>query len=248
MNYVDISKYKVDKPYQAVDVPRENRFYASLLMDDYAGAVSEYTAISQYVYAHIISDETDLYDDFLGIAMVEMTHLDLLGDIIKQLGGNPVFRSSQGNLWNSSLVPYSNSIRNRLRLAIRSEEKSIDQYKAHITRINDPNIKALLQRIILDEEIHIQVLKPHLDKFRNRHDTKRGDENQNEQDDEQIPINDNEQQDQYNSTINNNNNSYEYDDRSSRHDDRHYDRDDDDDDRYHSRRSSRRHHRYDDDY
>ncbi|MBC2581648.1 ferritin-like domain-containing protein [Clostridium sp. DJ247] len=180
MSYVDISNYRVNKPYPIVDIPRENLYFANILMDDYCSVISEYTAISQYIYAHIISDETELSDDFLGISMVEMQHLQLLGDVIKQLGGNPVFRSGNGLVWNSNLVPYSNSTRNRLRLAIKSEQRSIDQYNAHISKINDADIQILLKRIILDEELHIQILKDHLDKYKSKHenhDTKYADYN-----------------------------------------------------------------------
>lgn len=170
MSYVDISNYRVNEPYPEINIPRENLYFANILMDDYCSIISEYTAISQYIYGHIISDETELSDDFLGISMVEMQHLQLLGDVIKQLGGNPVFRSGNGSVWNSTLVPYSNSTRNRLRLAIKSEQKSIDQYNSHISKINDVDIQNLLKRIILDEELHIQILKDHLNRYKVKHE------------------------------------------------------------------------------
>lgn len=182
MSYVDISKYRVNEPYPIVNISGENRFLSALLQDDYAGIVSEYTSISQFIYGYIISDEADLSDDFFGIALVEMTHLDLLGDIIKQLGGNPVFKSGNGMVWNSNVLAYSNSTKNRLKLCLKIKQRSLDQYKTHISRINDADIKNLLQRITLDEELHIQILKEHLDRFKNKHEDNNNEDNYDSRD------------------------------------------------------------------
>ena len=55
MNDIDYERHKREKysdpsPYPKVKVERQNMFYAELLMDDYAGVISEFTAISQYLY------------------------------------------------------------------------------------------------------------------------------------------------------------------------------------------------------
>ena len=61
------SKYKVDKPYPTVKIECPNHYCASLLLDDYASRDSEYTAISQYVFGHILAGDPEVADTFLGI-------------------------------------------------------------------------------------------------------------------------------------------------------------------------------------
>ena len=158
------SKYKVDKPYPTVTVECPNHYYASLLLDDYASMDSEYTAISQYVFGHILAGDPEVADTFLGIGIVEMTHLDMLADVILDLGVYPKFVGGEGEIWNSNFVPYGISTINRLELAIKGEYGAIEQYRDHICKIKDEEICALLERIILDEELHIKIFKHLLEK------------------------------------------------------------------------------------
>ena len=157
--------FAVDLPYPEVNIDYSNPFYASLLLDDYASNTSELTAITQYVYGHILASNEDVANTFLGVAIVEMTHLDLLGDVITELGYYPKYTSGNGVYWNASFVPYGCSTRNRIELAIQAEYGAIAQYRHHIQLIDDPDIDALLERIILDEELHIKIFKNLLDKY-----------------------------------------------------------------------------------
>ena len=62
-------------------------------MDDMAGMVSELSAITQYLYHHQMLHERypDVADLLKCISIVEMTHMELLGETILQLGGKPKF-------------------------------------------------------------------------------------------------------------------------------------------------------------
>lgn len=46
-----------------------------------------------------------------------------------------------------------------IRYAISGEKKAIANYKRQASWINDPNIVASLNRIILDEEYHIKLFQ-----------------------------------------------------------------------------------------
>jgi bacterioferritin len=65
-----------------------------LLLEDYAGAVSELTAINQYFYHHLVFE--DKYEDLAEleecISIIEMMHLELLGETILMLGVDPKYR------------------------------------------------------------------------------------------------------------------------------------------------------------
>ncbi|SMC28023.1 bacterioferritin [Clostridium acidisoli DSM 12555] len=156
---MDKSCYRANLPYPEVCVEHKNKFYASLLLDDYASCTSEYTAIAQYVYAHVKTEDECIQDVFLGIAIVEMCHLDLLADVIIQLGANPKFYDGCGRFWRGEFVPYGHSTKDRLKLAIESEYAAILQYEKHIQQIKNCDIQRLLERIIMDEKIHVNIFK-----------------------------------------------------------------------------------------
>lgn len=156
-------KCRVDKPYPKVRVERKNIEYAKLLLDDYASPIGEDRAIHQYIYQKFDKFNADpVFAETLSqIAMVEMKHLELLGETIKLLGVNPEFRFLDNNTnrlvyWNSSFVDYTTNIIEMLKSDIRIEEEAIKKYRYHISIIDDKYIKALLYRIIEDEEMHIK--------------------------------------------------------------------------------------------
>ncbi|GAB6181678.1 manganese catalase family protein [Desulfotomaculum defluvii] len=149
-------------PYPEPRVVRPNHFYAMLLLEDYAGVVSEMTAINQYLY-HYLTFE-DKYQDIAQleecISIIEMYHLELLAETIKLLGVNPEYRTLTNNqvvYWNASYVYYGQSICDRLAADIAAEKTAIQTYRLHQQLIDDPYIKELLERIIMDEQHHLQL-------------------------------------------------------------------------------------------
>lgn len=48
-NFMGVKPIMVDLPYPPIQVKEQNRAYANLLSIDYCGAVSEMTAITQYI-------------------------------------------------------------------------------------------------------------------------------------------------------------------------------------------------------
>lgn len=156
-------EFKIDKPYPEIKVEKENLYYAQLLLDDYVGIASEETSIQQYIYQSI--DKFEICPDFSntlrGIAIVEMRHLDILGKMIKALGVTPKLKYiSKSNkcmeYWNSSFVDYTPTLEKMLKSDIELEKKAIISYKKHIDIIDDKYIKAILERIIEDEVLHIE--------------------------------------------------------------------------------------------
>ncbi|MCM8711681.1 manganese catalase family protein [Clostridium sp. SYSU_GA19001] len=171
----DISKhtnYIIKLPYPEPKIEIQNVQYANLLLEDYAGAVSEFTAINLYVYQHIVSEGN--YDDYAeligGVSMAEMKHLELLGETIKLLGVKPIYINSAcppGELWSPIYVNFTTHIKEMLREDIQAESKAIETYKYHISIIGDKYIKQLLERIILDEELHLKLFMDMFKKYNN---------------------------------------------------------------------------------
>ncbi len=163
-------EYTAKQPYPPIKVEKPNLKYAKILMDDYAGIISEFTAISQYLYHHFLFKyiDQDLAELLEGIAIVEMHHMEMLAETIILLGGDPKIRgsySTKGHYWYGDYVNYGTSLCDKLFLDLKSELKAIKNYKKDIKLIDDPYIKATLHRIILDEKRHVALFNEQIDKF-----------------------------------------------------------------------------------
>jgi bacterioferritin len=157
--------YSSEEAYPPVKVTAPNIYYANVLMDDYAGQVSEFTAIMQYLYGDFISDNEDIGKLFENISINEMMHLDILATLIKDLGGNPIYYDSYANPWISSNVFYSKNIVEQLIYSIRIEKEAINGYIKSIDLIKDLYVQDVLKRIIKDEELHIKLFEEALNKI-----------------------------------------------------------------------------------
>lgn len=155
-------EYKANKPYPEVKVERSNLDYAKLLLEDYAGEVSEDTAVHLYLYQHLVSDDIWAYYAKVieNISIVEMHHLEILGKLIKLLGLDPAYVSFKDQrlvAWTSKYVNYTTNLNEMLDVDIASETKAIQKYKEHVQMIDDKYIKQILMRIIEDEKIHLNI-------------------------------------------------------------------------------------------
>ncbi|KOA21442.1 manganese containing catalase [Clostridium homopropionicum DSM 5847] len=167
------TKYIVNEPYPEPKVKSPNVYYANILLKDYAGGISELTAINLYIYQHMVSEgEHKDYAELIGgVSMAEMKHLELLGETIKLLGVKPIYMDNAcppGRIWTPCFVNFTTYIKDMLIEDIKSEQKAIDNYKYHITLIDDIYIKKLLERIIVDEELHLKLFKKLYDKYFSR--------------------------------------------------------------------------------
>lgn len=167
LSYIGIGddmEYNSNKPYPEIRVERPNLEYAKILLSDYAGEVSEDTAIHLYLYQHLVSDDIwNYYSDIIEhISIVEMRHLEILGKLIKLLGLDPDFVSLKDNKlvsWNAKFVNYETDLNKMLDIDISSETKAIENYRCHYELIGDRYIRENLLRIIEDEEVHLKIFK-----------------------------------------------------------------------------------------
>jgi bacterioferritin len=115
-----IYKCAYPAPYPEVRVAGPNPKYAQLLLEDYAGMVSEMTAVTQYSYHHfVLEDENREAADLLScIALVEMHHLEILAETILLLGVDPRYRTIERNnaerYWDATFVFYGTALCDRL--------------------------------------------------------------------------------------------------------------------------------------
>lgn len=164
-DFRDVNPIMMALPYPPIQIRERNQSYANLLSIDYCGAVSEMSAITQYIISEnrLACDRCPLAKTILGIAMAEMIHLQKLGELIFLLGGNINFvakhRDGRQVMWTPQYLNLQENPKEILMVNIEGEKAAIEQYKVHMRMINDNHVKAVLARIIKDEEYHIMVMQ-----------------------------------------------------------------------------------------
>lgn len=171
-SFADVKPIMIEWPYPPIQVQEQNRDYANLLSIDYCGAVSELSAITQYINNEnrMSGEKCSLAKTILGIAMAEMIHLQKLGELIFLLGGNVDFtaktRNGRSQMWTPQYLTIPENPQEMLIADIKAEEDAIHQYKMHMEMIRDNDVNAVLARIIKDEEYHIIMLQTLMDELR----------------------------------------------------------------------------------
>ncbi len=152
----------VSPPYPPID-PKPNPHYAQILMEDYAGIVSELTAITKYEYQSVVLMNTfpHFAKELSKIGMAEMHHLHILAQLIFKLGGDPRYRAhsnpTMGHFWSGQNVDYQCNFPSLIYENIQGEKQAIENYRRHLCLIQDSSVQKNIRRIILDEEHHIRI-------------------------------------------------------------------------------------------
>lgn len=163
-SFSGVKPIMMDLPYPPIQVREKNPAYANLLSIDYCGAVSELSAITQYINNEnrISCGDCSLAKTLIGIAMAEMMHLQKLGELIVLLGGNvdytAKFRDGRRKIWTPEYLNIPAQVKSMLLADVEAEKAAIQQYEAHMRMIKDDCVNAVLARIIQDEEYHILIL------------------------------------------------------------------------------------------
>lgn len=149
-------------PYPKIEISKKDPVFAYKLLYTYSGNISEFTAVTQYSFqSFYLKDYKDLSRILEHIAEVEMKHLKILAELILTLGLTPYYVTygcgNEAIPWNSDFIDYTTDYRNMLLSNINSEVAAIKDYNRLINETNDPNIKDILNRIIIDEEKHIEI-------------------------------------------------------------------------------------------
>lgn len=158
-------------PYPSINVQKKNPKLAYKILELYAGMVSELSAVSQYSFQAIYLNEYKELSKILeNISIVEMRHLKILGELIEALGLIPYYVTYKNNKpipWNSDYIDFTLNYRDMLINNIKKENEAINNYKEIINMTDDTNIKNIINRIILDEERHIEILSKLLVQYDN---------------------------------------------------------------------------------
>ncbi len=124
---------------------------------------SELTAIHQYISQEALFD--DIGELMMGIALVEMKHMDKLGDFILALKGEVTQE------YDTQYVSYGKSAREAVQLGIDSETNTIAEYNKILEKVkalpqNKTTVTSfqLLSKLIADETHHLSLFRDWLKK------------------------------------------------------------------------------------
>lgn len=162
--------YAAAAPYPFIKVCGPHPVYGRMMLDNVGGLNSEMTAVSLYIYNHLILENyKDAAEAFMKISIVEMHHLDIFGRLSMELGEEPRLWTQCGcrkRYWSPSYNNYPSCICPLLKNALDGELAAIRKYEAQCSCIEDKNITDCLKRIIEDEKIHVEIFRELCEKYR----------------------------------------------------------------------------------
>ena len=97
-----------------------------------------------------------------------MHHLEIFADMCTHLGVDPRLWDCQNDFleyWSPGYNVYPRQMNIMLENAIKEEENTIRIYQSQIACIDEPIIQDVLNRIILDEQLHIHIFQELLDEY-----------------------------------------------------------------------------------
>lgn len=174
---MEIVPLRVDLPYPSLDELQPDLAAARIVAPAYAGIyISECNAVFQYSYHHLYFDNLKMPDYAYvleNISISEMIHFEILGKMLLKLGIDPIFSSNPPgrNFYNTSRIAYSKTPSKMLIDDISAEIAAINDYQNMIKRLKNEQVSAVLQRIVLDEMLHLEEFKRLLYKLNNLQQT-----------------------------------------------------------------------------
>lgn len=137
-----------------------NSYYLGLVQNLYAGSEGELASFLQTTYQSGVLEGTEEVAEILKkIADQDKKHLSILSHVILMLGGDPKFFNAQNKWFSTREIDYVQGVKQVVSYDIELKEKIIIDYKSTIQKISSPDIKAVLARILADENNHLQALK-----------------------------------------------------------------------------------------
>ena len=148
-----------DLPYPSVETLSKDVRSGQIISFAYATLRGELTATLQYTYHHFYMGQTDKDDaqTLMSIGIAEMKHIEILGEAMLKLGVSPKYMQ----------CPNTQTYYNAKMLMddVQGEMNAIADYQKMLFILKNEQVEALIQRIILDEQLHLETLKNMLKKY-----------------------------------------------------------------------------------
>lgn len=158
-----------DIPYPPTDNLTTDIKSGQIISFAYSTLKGELTAILQYIYHsfHMTNFNKADSDILVCIALAEMKHLDILGESMLRLGVNPRYVQYPGSkvYYDTSCVAQSTTPAKMIMDDIAGELNAIAEYNKMLFVLKNEDVSAIIQRIKMDEELHLEALKQMLERY-----------------------------------------------------------------------------------
>ena len=168
-----MSGLQVDLPYPSTTDFMRDECSVRIISPAYAGGASEMTAILQYIYhaVHFDCAGNKKFARILrDIAITEMHHLDMLAEMFCAMGVSPVYSACPPcfcDFYSTRNVSYSCTPQRMIMDDINGEREAIRDYERMLCKLKNEQAGAVISRIILDEQLHLETVKRMLDELVN---------------------------------------------------------------------------------
>ncbi len=158
-----------DLPYPSTDNLTTDIRSGQIISFAYASLYGEITATLQYLYHEIYFQDFSQNDadTLMSIALAEMKHVKILGHAMKKLGVNPRYVQYPNSklCYDTSTVSTATTPQKMLMDDIQGEMNAIAEYNKMLFALKNEDVSAIIQRINMDEQLHLETLKQMLAKY-----------------------------------------------------------------------------------
>ena len=147
----------IDLPYPSIQTECKQKEYAYAMLSNVGGSNSEMSAVSLYFYNSILLNQ-DYAHCFHQISIIEMHHLEIFASLAHHMGLDPRLWS-RGRYWTPAYNHYPTKLKQVIENSLQAEKAAIRKYTKQAETIKDENITAILERIILDEQRHVEIFQ-----------------------------------------------------------------------------------------
>ena len=163
-------EYYINEPYPSIDNLDMNIAYGQILLSNIGGLQCEMNAVSLYFYNHVILEQLwpELSQAMHKISIVEMHHLEIFAKMCCHLGVDPRLWDCQNDFleyWSPGYNVYPRQLNTLLENAIIQEQNTIQIYQHQASCIHEPIIQDVLNRIIKDEQLHVEIFEKFLSEY-----------------------------------------------------------------------------------
>ena len=155
----------VDLPFPTTDDVCPDFRSLKIIQSAYASTRGELNAIMQYSY-HAISFENarqkECAELLESIAVAEMMHFKTVGLLICKLGAQPIFSAQPPvpfNFYNTKFVNYTCNLLNMVEDDVIGETQAVCSYEQMLKKLKNERVKDVIERILMDEKLHLEKLK-----------------------------------------------------------------------------------------
>lgn len=151
--------------FPTLDDVSKDAYSLRIISPAYASRLSELNTTLQYIYHYFFFEragDREAATLIMRIALCEMIHLELLGKAVLRLGAAPVYTSFPPDcfsFYSTKYVSYSGSLKNMIEDDIIGERLAISGYEKMLTRLKNPAVKSLIERVLQDEKLHLSELE-----------------------------------------------------------------------------------------